>query len=87
MHDGDLVTMTMTMMMMMMMMIMLYFDDDAIGSDGGVMAMAAVRADVLLLKLLAPLLLVAVVVVDSATHIPVSNATRRGLGRCCGGPW
>ena len=85
MHDGDLMTMTMTMTM-----IMLYFDDDAIGSDGGVMAMAVVRADVLkLLKLLAPLLLVAVAVVDSATHIPVSNATRRGLGleRYRDGPW
>ena len=73
--------MTMMMMMMIMIMIMLHFDDDASGSDGGVMVMAAVRADVLkLLKLLAPLLLVAVAVVDSATHIPVSNATRRGLG-------
>mmetsp|Transcript_1278 Transcript_1278/g.2648 ORF Transcript_1278/g.2648 Transcript_1278/m.2648 type:complete len:86 (+) Transcript_1278:12-269(+) len=85
MHDGDLVT-----MMMMMMMMMIYFDDDAIGSDGGVMAVAVVRADVLkLLKLLAPLLLVAVAVVDSAAHIPASNASRRGLGlgRRRGGPW
>eukprot|EP00621_Florenciella_sp_RCC1693_P001727 CAMPEP_0182524316 /NCGR_PEP_ID=MMETSP1323-20130603/1705_1 /TAXON_ID=236787 /ORGANISM="Florenciella parvula, Strain RCC1693" /LENGTH=81 /DNA_ID=CAMNT_0024732857 /DNA_START=325 /DNA_END=571 /DNA_ORIENTATION=- len=73
--------MTMMMMMMMIQMIMLYFDDDSSRSDGGVMVMAAVRADVLkLLKLLAPLLLVAVAVVDSATHIPVSNATDAALG-------
>ena len=79
MYDGDLV-----------MMIMIYFDDDGSDqtTDQRIMAMAAVCADVLLLKLLA--LPVAVVVVDSAAHIPASNATRRGLGRCRGGsgvPW